>query len=268
MSGAGAQWCVGGASVRGAAHERRGTPNQDAIGWRPLAGGGRQVSAAVADGHGAVAHFRSDVGARIAVESANAVLDWFLAHGGGDPATLPGETVEAWQAAVREHAAAVDGWVDGVAETLLPYGATLLALAAGDAGVTALQIGDGDLLLGWPDGRVGKPLPDDAGLHGEQTYSLCAPDAVCRFRLATLGADVDGCERGPDFALLATDGVGKSFGTDAGLLKAAGEFRAALLRAPMADVVQSLPQWLDELSRRGSGDDATLCLAIRQRNGD
>ena len=78
---------VGGASARGASHVARGKPNQDSVGWR------RQVGLwsfiAVADGHGASPHRRSDRGSRFAVEAALAVLEEAVEGGAlGDPEAL------------------------------------------------------------------------------------------------------------------------------------------------------------------------------------
>lgn len=268
-----AAWVVGGATVRGAAHRRRDMPNQDAIAWLPREGAAGHFVAAVSDGHGAAAHPRSDIGSQLAVEAASAVLDWYLTEG-GDAQALAAQVLHAWRAAVGRHAAAApaDDWVEPADDKLLPYGATLLGLAATDRLAVALQIGDGDLLLGYPDGRLERPLPDDAGLVGEQTYSLCSPDALQRFRVAVMPARPDASLPGlalrdaalPDFAMLSTDGVSKSFPDEAAFRAVAGHYRTALLTAGPAAVLQGLPAWLDEVSQRGSGDDVTLCLAVRQ----
>lgn len=259
-----AAWVVGGASVRGAAHRRRDLPNQDAIAWLPQEGAAEHFVAAVSDGHGAAAHPLSDVGSRLAVAAASAVLDWHLTEG-GDAHALAGQVLDAWRAAVGRHAAAsvpAGDWVEPAGDKLLPYGATLLGVAATGQGAVALQIGDGDLLLGYPDGRLERPLPDDAELVGEQTYSLCSPDALLRFRVAVVPARPGSPP--PDFALLSTDGISKSFPDEAAFRAVAGHYRTALLTAGPEAVLRGLPGWLDEVSQRGSGDDVTLCLAVRR----
>src|SRR5438046_10718317 len=72
------RWCVFGKSVRGAAHTRKGLPNQDCIGWWPEDKSGPVVVLAVADGHGSARSFRSATGARLAVQAAVDVVRQFL----------------------------------------------------------------------------------------------------------------------------------------------------------------------------------------------
>ena len=63
------------ASVRGATHEDRGVPNQDAVARRLDDGVDARLVVALSDGHGSARSFRSDVGAQIAVDTA-ARLCW------------------------------------------------------------------------------------------------------------------------------------------------------------------------------------------------
>jgi len=60
-------WAAYSHSVKGEGHKRRSMPCQDASAAGVL-GGGKWAYAIVADGHGSSRHFRSDRGARIAVE--------------------------------------------------------------------------------------------------------------------------------------------------------------------------------------------------------
>ena len=262
----GACWTIGGATVIGAAHRRRDLANQDAIGWSPP-DGGRSFVAAVSDGHGAAPHFRSDIGSKLAIRAAVAVLEWCLADDTSDAtiAGLPAQIVHAWQNAVQEDAGLsvpAGNWIEPKADKLLAYGATLVATAITPALAIAFQIGDGDLYWGFADGRISRPLPDDLGLVGEQTYSLCAPDAPVRGRLVVLRAETD--VDLPCFAMLTTDGVSKSFADIAAFEQVVRHYRQALGATSPATVLDRLPGWLEAVSAGGSGDDATLCLAIRQ----
>src|SRR5205085_608934 len=64
-------------SERGATHERRKLPNQDAAAYWPSSGVATQVVIAVADGHGSPKSFRSATGAQLAVKSAaDAGREW------------------------------------------------------------------------------------------------------------------------------------------------------------------------------------------------
>lgn len=258
-------WSIGGASARGASHIRGGRPNQDAVKWTPLGGKGPAVAAAVSDGHGARAHFRSEIGSRLAVE--HAIERMSGAHeddgdsGGG--AVLAGDILRGWRRSIESHAAnhpyTEEEGQPGPGPRLSPYGATLLTMAAGEDVITLLQIGDGDLLLGYADGRIERPLKPDAGLKGEETFSLCQEDAETRFRVASLWR-TDAVW--PDFALLSTDGVAKSYESDAAFEAAVARLRD-LAKQDWTGLMAGLPGWLSELSAKGSGDDATLAIALR-----
>jgi hypothetical protein len=254
------EWLIGGASVRGSAHVRNDRPNQDAIAWLPGSGRGGRIVGAVSDGHGAPLHFRSDVGSRLAVDRAADVVAWHLDEDEADEAegALAGEILDAWRSAVDDHLAD-NPPPPGTTAGMLSYGATLIALGATSSLLTMMQIGDGDLLLGFADGRLERPLRADSGLVGEETYSLCQADAQIRFRVATMWR---GEGEWPDFALLATDGVSKSFRDEASFLAAAARFHK-LAADDWQGTLDALPDWLAEVSAKGSGDDSSLCLARR-----
>ena len=261
-----AGWIIAGASARGASHVRNGRPNQDAFASTPLSDGiGIRIAAAVSDGHGATPHFRSHIGSRLAVDGAVGLLAWQLDDADADEAdiAIAGEIVAHWRSEVAIHAAA-NPYSDAEAlipraDAFSPYGATLVAFGATQQMIVALQIGDGDLMLGYPDGRIERPIGSDAGLVGEETYSLCLPDAVARFRSATAWRS-DGVAW-PDFLCATTDGVAKSFQDDDAFTAAIAQLRRNAL-ADWKGLVEALPDWLSELSERGSGDDATICIAL------
>lgn len=260
------QWRIGGASARGAAHVRSGRPNQDAVEWRPATSPASRIAGAVSDGHGAAVHFRSDIGSRLATLGAADLLAWHMDDAETDEAdvAIAGELVAHWRSAVATHAAA-NPYGDGEAfaphtNALTPYGATLVAFAVNATMVLSLQIGDGDLLIGYPDGRIERPLRADTGLIGEETYSLCLPDAVGRFRTATLWHQPG--DDWPDFITATTDGVAKSYRDDAGFERAIAQLRHNAATDWDA-LIAALPSWLDDVSTHGSGDDSTICIALR-----
>lgn len=254
-------WVVTAASARGPVHARRQKPNQDA--WAAGPGEGAIAAAiAVADGHGASIHPRSDTGARLATSAALACLA--VAGTTGD---LPARITAAWRDLVLAHRGenpvdALDEWAEDEAELTVAYGTTLLAAQLRDDGPLVLQIGDGNLLVGFPDGTIHAPLPDDEGLEGEATHSMCEREAAARFRLARPGADGGAV---PDFVMLCTDGVGKSFGTPADLAGVARHFREQARAGRFNRIAASLPGWLADVAMRGVGDDATLLLAFRDQ---
>jgi hypothetical protein len=277
-----AGWRVVGASVRGASHRRRGLPNQDALRWWPDSGEGPPLAVATADGHGSARCFRSDVGARLAVEAAMEVASATLEGAGGaapDLAFLEGVVevlTRRWQAAARAHLLAhpfgpeelerltAEGGAtarESVATNpLLAYGATLSTVWLGEAFVLYLQLGDGDILTVSPDGTVSRPLPEDERLFGGQTTSLCAPGAWRDFRVAfqTLTAG-----RRPAVVLLSTDGYANAFREDAGFLKVGADLLELLRQEGLDPVAAGLEAWLAEATEQGSGDDVTLGLLCR-----
>ena len=258
-------WIVAGASARGAAHVRSGRPNQDAVAWSPSSGAAARIAAAVSDGHGAAPHFRSQIGSRLAVDGATKLMAWQLGDISLDEAdaAIAGDLVSNWRQAVNVHIAThpfsdVEALVPR-ADRYSPYGATLVAFGATPAMIVAHQVGDGDLTLGYSDDRIERPIRPDAGLVGEETYSLCLPDAVVRFRSATIWHSTDSAW--PDFICASTDGVAKSFRDDAAFTAAIAQLRRNAI-ADWKGLVEALPDWLSELSERGSGDDATSCIAL------
>jgi hypothetical protein len=228
-------WVLAAASVRGPVHVRKEMPNQDA--WAAGAGSdGIALAAAVADGHGARIHARSDVGARLATGAALACL-----AAPGSAADLPSRIAATWRELVLAHRAEnpmdeMDDWTEDEAELTLAYGTTLIAAQLRDNALLALQIGDGNLLVGLPDGTIRAPLPDDEGIEGEATHSMCEPQAAARFRLAQLGAPAD-------------------------LADVARHFRSQAQAGRIDQIAASLPDWLANVAARGAGDDATLLLA-------
>lgn len=71
------EWSVIEATARGATHQRNNLPNQDSIGSSDP-NQGLPIVLAVADGHGGKKYFRSQVGARLAVETALEAIPRFF----------------------------------------------------------------------------------------------------------------------------------------------------------------------------------------------
>jgi hypothetical protein len=272
-------WRVVGTSVRGASHRRRGLPNQDALRWWPDSGEGPPLAVAIADGHGSARCFRSDVGARLAVETALEVAAATLEGGGDRPPDLASleDLVEVltrrWQAATQAHylahpfgpeevqRLALEGGAAAqeslAANPLLAYGATLSTVWLGQTFLLYFQLGDGEVLTVSPGGQVGRPLPGDARLFGGQTTSLCAPGAWRDFRIAfqTVSAGTS-----PAVVLLSTDGYPNAFREDAGFLQVGADLLDLIRQERLDPVAAGLESWLAEATEQGSGDDVTLGL--------
>src|SRR3954453_19016059 len=71
------EWRVVASTSKGISHQGMGTPNQDAVAAGP--GAGSSLAVAVSDGHGSPKCFRSDAGARLAV---NLTVQLLLEFGG------------------------------------------------------------------------------------------------------------------------------------------------------------------------------------------
>lgn len=264
-----ARWRANGRSVIGAGHFGAGLPNQDAIDWRPKSADAADAVMAVADGHGAAMHFRSGRGAQMAVEAATGLLaaaldrpQWIAAGDAAAARGLVAAIVARWRQAVLAHVAADPLDRASRRDPFVPYGTTLIAAAASPAGLALMQIGDGDLVLGRDDGGFVRPLPDDQGLLGQQTYSLCQPDAAQRFRLHIVPAPAHAAI---EFVMLSTDGLSKSFRGGEDFLDVARAWRGALTDADPATLCRDLDRRLAEISRRGSGDDITVGFLRRER---
>jgi serine/threonine protein phosphatase PrpC len=259
MSAGADAWFAGGASARGASHLRTGMANQDAIGWAGPKHGEARVSLVVSDGHGGKRHPLSDVGSRLAVDAALAECARLPDDPGKLEAAANGLLTRCharWLAAVADHAALEAERP----EVPLAYGATLVGVHMAGSRLLLFQIGDGDILVGRASGRIERPIPEDEGLTGEQTHSLCEPDAPRFGRIAFVEA---GGDDPVDFVMASTDGVAKSFRDDATFLTLGSDFRDRIRNNGLAAIGDRLGGWLSDLSANGSGDDATLGIIAR-----
>jgi hypothetical protein len=261
-------WRADGHSVVGAWHIRNGVPNQDAVAWSPRMCGASSAVLTVADGHGASAHFRSALGAHMGVEAALRVLAPAIAaahpppQDAVDSQALVNAIIADWRTQVTAHLA--DHPLAGEVrarrgyDVFVPYGTTLIAAATGPAGALVLQVGDGDLLLGTADGELIRPLPPDVGLLGEQTFSLCQPDAASYTRARWFGSD----RWAVDFIMLSTDGLAKSFADEDAFRAAAAHWRERIAQEGLDTAMGGIGPWLSQTSHGGSGDDITLGFLV------
>jgi serine/threonine protein phosphatase PrpC len=278
------RWQAIGASVRGASHIRTARPNQDALRWWPRQGNGSTLILAVADGHGGERYTRSHIGAGIAVRTAVQVLsrDLLGLYPTDDEPDLakikglceewlPKVLVRRWQERVHRHLRRYPlkpgeqtNWHATTPSTrpdsgLRAYGATLIALLLTPRFHLYLQLGDGDILTIGADGRVSRPpLATDDRLLGNETTSLCMPDAWRSVRLYFQPVVAPP----PALILLATDGYANSFVDGDAFEQVGVDLLDAIEREGHQTIEDLLPSWLDHTSASGSGDDITVALAI------
>jgi len=281
-------WTARGVSVRGAAHERSGQKNQDAVRLKEPAGANDFLLLAVSDGHGSMRSFRSDRGSVMAAECSLRVLGQMVRRLGPDAPLSrvrhqaqyrwPQQLIEAWKSAVRADVAlcpftfldfaafpeappVIKPGVDLPPSAYLAYGATLVVAAITRNYIIYSQLGDGDILAVWADGSVARPLPKQHEYMANQTVSLCTEQAATQFQVR-----VDPRRAGvPDLIMLSTDGYANCFGTDEGFFRVGADLLAYLRADGIGYVGENLGEWLRESSRDGSGDDITVGLVARCR---
>jgi serine/threonine protein phosphatase PrpC len=269
------EWGVLGHSQAGASHVRNGLPNQDA--FLSLQSEDGAIIAAVADGHGSPKSFRSDVGAKFAVESAVEVCQEFLKRfkeanlsdaRNRIEQLLAKRITQDWEGRVDKHLK--ENPIPETKFELLPeakrphlaYGSTLLVAFVNERFLAALQIGDGDIVAVSDDsGEVTYAIPKDPSLIANETTSLSQEDAHKHFRFCFHVFE----SRPPALLLLSTDGYANSFATPNGYLQAGTDLLSMLLKEGPSLLDVNLPEWLEEASRDGSGDDVTVGIIYRKQ---
>ena len=276
-------WRILGKSVRGASRDS----NQDFIDWHQNKDKGLPLMLAIADGHGGEKYFRSDIGARLAVQAAAEAMKNFEKGLLNQPLTqslsaieaaaehLPWSIVSRWKELVEqdredhgftpeetekiEKKENADAWKAITANPTLPYGTTLLCVLVTESFILYLQIGDGDVLMVSTSGKVTRPIPDDERLLANETTSLCNPTAVRDFRTYFQRL----VDPKPALILLSTDGYSNSFRNPEGFLKVGMDIWHMIRSDGLQKVEENLEEWLTLATQRGSGDDITLGLLCR-----
>jgi serine/threonine protein phosphatase PrpC len=274
-------WRIISESIRGASHERSGLPNQDAIKLFPTSAAGRAVAVAVADGHGGAKSFRSSLGARFAVESSGSLAESLLAQGVASMSLsaikrlaedeVPKRLTRDWRARVAEHVQSAPFKPEELAvlgapgttehagaetDATIAYGSTVLTVVVTERYMLFWQLGDGDIVIVTTYGQAVRPLPADDLLLGNETTSLCSPQAW-RFVRVGFQALYDPV---PALVLVSTDGLANSFADDAGFLQFGTDIRQLIEASGPGAVEDSLAGWLTQITERASGDDITLAI--------
>ncbi|MBN8564823.1 MAG: protein phosphatase 2C domain-containing protein [Leptolyngbya sp. UWPOB_LEPTO1] len=275
-------WCCDGKSIQGAAHQRTGLVNQDAIHCETIEfEQQRMLLTAISDGHGGQSYFRSHVGADYAVRVSTSLLKQTISAWGHDPIKLcqrvqdlPQQIVGQWRRSVIEHSQQYPftsaEWSKLQTQELLQqeisrsqleddpsiaYGATLLLIFITEAFALYFQVGDGDILCVQPDGTTEHPLPIDARLIANRTISLCTPQAWEEGRLRVCSVQEVPL---PAMILASTDGYANSYATDEDFFRIGIDYLQSVRTEGFDRVIANLPMILRETSYRGSGDDITL----------
>jgi len=270
-------YCFG-KSVRGRDHRLSGLPNQDAI--RIYIGKDNNPAIiALADGHGSPIHFRSELGSKMAVDTAVDVLSSLSetdmkVH--TKVSKYPTLITREWNARVlhdhknkkftsNELSALYqevknESFMDSIRlDPKISYGTTLIVLASYGDFMLYLQIGDGDILVVDDTGSVRKPLRDDVQFSRYQTKSLCTHGASDDFRIAVEKNN----EANPVLMLASTDGYSNSFKSHQEYFEVGIAYRDLIKILGRDFLEDTLEDMLCKTSLQGSGDDITVGLACR-----
>ena len=259
-----------GTAVRGASHERKDRPNEDAIAWGAR---GDNLVLAVSDGHGSESHFYSHIGAQFAVEVA---VETILEEVGENKLSakkvlgiskdvrdkLPHRIANRWRDKVGAHYQKQPETNKGSerregTSLYRPYGATLLVVLVAKHFILYLQLGDGDILVVKDKGKeIDRLFVDEEERIGPATDSLCLsnPESYFKFSLRTFK------QERPELILVTTDGYINSFRRDEDFLNLGKEFLDLLVAEGTSYVENNLENWLKATSQEGSGDDITAGL--------
>jgi len=247
------------ATGTGASHIRESKPCQDySLCWTT----GKIAIAAVADGHGADIHFRSDRGSRFAAEAAIQCLKEFVLQNKRalhNPAVLLSalekSIITVWYEKIADdiRGDAVDG------DSFDPYGTTLLAAAVTEHYWFAIQIGDGKCVVFNADNRISQPIPWDDRCFLCMTTSLCDEDAASLFRHFY-------SETLPLAVFLGSDGIDDSFpvkDNEEHLARFYLEVYKNFVKEGLEKGSSQLREMLPLLTQKGSGDDVSIAGIIR-----
>jgi len=281
-------WCFC-KTIRGARHIDEGLPCQD---YSLTVQRDGITMAVVCDGHGAPMCFRSDVGARLAAETAAECAIEFAKGartllcpapptvGKSDKASNDG--TDLWREFKSLFATILYNWEEKVMEHMqehpvaeeekagVPtedlqrieemhlidalYGTTLLAYVQGEDFWVAFQIGDGEIVTcKGDDWRL--PVPEDEDCRGHVTTSMCDFSAHDEFRFAYGGKDDV-----PDMAFVCSDGLVNCGESPDDL----ATFYDRLMRRYKSkeELLDALSEVLPALSLGGSRDDISLAGVI------
>ncbi|WP_305767243.1 protein phosphatase 2C domain-containing protein [Candidatus Epulonipiscium viviparus] len=180
--------------------------------------------AVVADGHGSVECFRSDVGSAIVTTTAINYLKKFAAAVLESPdaiyndllfsapkrcnsvRALTDSIVTTWNCAVVDH------YHNNISQASAKdiatiYGTTFIAALHLPKCLILFQQGDGECVIFYENGRIAQPIPKDERCVENVTSSMCDPDAATRIRTKI----IDLAETPVVACFLGTDGISDTY---------------------------------------------------------
>ncbi len=271
-----------GECVKGATHERNGSPLQDSKRIEEVSDAITIIS--VADGHGSSKCPLSEYGSKMAVNVFCDVMKKYIESYGKTKKELAGlvaylnregdtrfaqEICEEWQARVRRsfdrksdkyetYSDLFDGdKISNWEKVYSLYGTTLLGMLITDTFIFSFQIGDGDINI--VTSEEVSPLVEPEKFLGTETHSLSKVDAwkksVSSLKMKDVKANL------PYLYMLSTDGFSNSYKNNDEFIKTCREYYEMIKQHGFDAVKNNLGSWLKETSELGCGDDITLVLA-------
>lgn len=280
----GKQWAAVASSIIGNLHLKKNLPNQDSIAYYRLPGNSLAFVMAVSDGHGSEKCPRSDIGSALAVNTAVKVFidAWSVikskldeSESADSPSALANierhirkditkQLVENWINAVETHSSSVPFSAEqDQAKRLLAYGATLTVVFLCDRFAVCMRLGDCEVLIVDGNLTVNRIAPKNREQVGEDTDSLCMPDADKRFSVSFHEVGETDTRSGTLY-LVCSDGFEKAFESNAGFEQSAVDFAKLVSSGKGRETVeQELESWLREYSSF-SGDDVSVGLLFQK----
>lgn len=281
----GKKWAAVASSIVGDLHIKKNLPNQDAIAYYKLPGSAPAFVMAVSDGHGSDKCPRSDVGSALAVNTAVKVFidAWSVMQPKLDNTEdaektlallnierhvrkdITKQLVDNWISAVENHASSIPFHAEqDLTKRLLAYGATLTVIFLCKHFTVCMRLGDCEVLIVDSDMRVNRIAPRNKENVGEDTDSLCMPNADKRFSVSFHGSG-DPDNRHGKLYLVCSDGYEKAFESNTGFEKSAIDFAKLVSSGKGRETVEhELESWLREYSNY-SGDDVSVGLLFENR---
>ena len=263
-------------SVRGYSHITADRECQDSsISWRT----DHYCAAIVCDGHGGEKYIRSAVGSRLACEVGKEVIDRFMKvftpsntkQIDSDLEQLERAIVSGWYRAVKEEyersPVTEDKRFDALEDSdkkslgknpVKAYGSTFIAAVKTDRYCFVLQLGDGNTVLFYTNGKSEIPQAlEDENCAFNVTTSLCNSDAALSFRHMykeyTKEETVSGIT-------LTSDGVINCYKSEEGYISFMENVYFGFGEDGAEKAKEDLIPALNRLSERGSGDDLSVAI--------
>lgn len=262
-------------TVMGRSHEENGTVCQDSSDFGAF---NNYAVSIVADGHGSKKHFRSDVGSKLAVQSAletiaeittdyNAFCKVFRATPSRLISRMQKNIISKWNDKIQQHfdqnpvtekerKPFTQEEFDKIKMESY-YGTTLILAVLCHDFSFGLQIGDGSLVMINEMGEIEMPITDDETHPANITASMCNSNAYELFN-SYYRFDT------PIALMVSTDGLYTSFASRHGFEEY--NLIALSLVGDMQNAQSSIKSNLEKRTKYGSRDDISLSIVFDEHH--